>query len=165
MWELIHAFTMVPGLYIYPNIYRVIAYKLFCLSSIFYHIYLHLQGCDICRLRTSSFLRLDLTSQLIACFASSKGIVAKKCILIIILYCINIDINIKSRKRTHIMYNGLAIMIASIGYGHASLFYWLGVIMFAILFQITKQNIYHSLMHLCSHIAFIYTLEYEFSSV
>jgi hypothetical protein len=151
-WELLHALTMVPGLFItHAQTNRLIAYKVFCICSIFYHSL---------RLASSNskyiliFMRIDFLSQQIACWFNSNNTWSTLLLSIIAIGSLRIDISNEKGRLIHKIMNGASIIITSLGYSYVSTFYWFTVIACAILFQTTRYNIFHSLMHLCGHIAY-----------
>lgn len=157
-WEVVHAFTMIPGLFLGATSIRTCAYHMMCLSSFTYHIYkaLWFEDCDPRVVGT--LLRIDLSTQLLTCFTTAVKIAGKLMIVGLSIASTRLDVSDRVGKRTHIILNGLAILVATSGYGVFTLLGWLSVIAWSVVFNITKYNVFHSCMHLTSHVAYYLTL-------
>ena len=158
-WEFVHAFSMLPGLLIGSVGIRVYAYNMFCLSSFVYHLYKAIWYYDADPLMLRLFLRIDLLTQLLACYTNAKNSVVGKMIVLGLAFAsTRLDVLKPNEKRVHLVLNGFAILVASSSYGLLCRIAWLGVIACAILYNATSLHAFHSCMHIASHFAYYLTL-------
>lgn len=147
-WEVIHAVTMIPGMFIRP---KSISYRAFCSISCAYHF------CKSFRKKRKKAInylqRADLTSQLIACLANSSRAHQYMIITLLLLTSTKLDIQKEKHRRIHLAMNGVSILICN-GIVRPSIYLWGMVFMCCVATNLTHIQIFHSAMHLFGHAAF-----------
>ena len=147
-WEISHAVTMIPGMFICGHSIGIISYRLFCYCSCTYH-------CAKALLSRKKIVhtlqRIDLLSQLVACLCNARFAPNKYAILLCML--ISFRINLEHSKKKDVMLNGLCIILSN-GCHIKSLYLWMGVIGCSVISNWTGWQFFHSLMHLIGQEAY-----------
>lgn len=147
-WEIIHAVTMIPGMFIQP---KSITYRVFSAISFAYHF---TKAFRKRKKKTIYFLkRADLTAQLITCLANSKNQDQRSIILCLILYAWQLNIKKEKQRRVHLALNGAGILMCN-GLNQPSIYLWGMVFTCCVLTNTTHIQLFHSAMHLFGHAAF-----------
>ena len=142
-WELVHALTMIPG-FVFKNWY----YRLFCSCSITYHCF---RGFFPNKDKyINKLLHIDLLSQLIACLFTANELNRKAIIFIPIL--LSFMINVKQQKYQQLAMNGVSIFVSN--NNPEAVYNWVGVMSLCVMYNLTKNEWIHSLMHLMAHWAY-----------
>ena len=153
-WELAHAVTMLPGLFL-PMRAGTAPYKAFCVCSFTYHmcksLFKHKKTHTL-------LLRADLLSQLLACVMNNKR--SNAYIYAVICASPFINVNDLRQKRIHLVLNGTCILYVNRLRRGPALLGWTSVIFCSLIANITDKQFYHSLMHLLGHLAF-YAQQHE----
>lgn len=148
IWEIIHAVTMIPGMFIQP---KSITYRVFSGISFAYHF---TKAFKRRNKKTIYFLkRADLTAQLITCLANSQNQDQRSIILCLILYASQLNIKREKQRRIHLAVNGASILLCN-GLNRPSIYLWSMVFTCCILTNTTHIQFFHSAMHLFGHTAF-----------
>ena len=152
-WEVTHALTMLPGLAVRGST----SYRVFCVCSMAYHLTkaIVVASCSRKNQKTGSqLLRLDLTSQLLACAFNANGLFGVAVSMSCMVLSTRCDVRINRERRAHFVMNGLAIM-ASVGLSSPT-----AAGLFALMICCKAMSValgsdaLHSAMHLVAHHAF-----------
>lgn len=147
-WEIIHAVTMIPGMFIQP---KSITYMVFSGLSFSYHL---CKGFRKQSKKTIYYLqRADLTSQLLVCLANSKTSDQRFIIMCLLLCVSQLNIQREKQRRVHLVINGLSILICN-GFKRPAIYLWSMVFNCCVIMNLTHIQFFHSAMHLFGHAAF-----------